>query len=141
MNIQKKAEENKPTRNLNKHGFQLLKGVNRCARNGCDVAETDAFLKQCNLTLILLFIRIHRFPVGRRSAHLDPFFAALGDVLVTATCHPLLDGQPLHRGDFEQDGADEGCDRIDLAVNASKVLRPRRLISRQTTLLIELALT
>lgn len=30
---------------------------------------------------------ILRFPIGRRTAHLDPSLAALGDILVRADCH------------------------------------------------------
>ena len=34
---------------------------------------------------------ILRFAIGRRTAHLDPFLAALGDILVRAACHSRWD--------------------------------------------------
>ena len=110
-----KNSSRKTTR-LSDNGFQPTEGIDRCARDGGDVAETDALSEQTDFTAILLLVRILGFPIGCGTAHLDTFPAALGDVLVTTTCHPFRDGQPFHRGDFEQDGADEGCDGIDLAV-------------------------
>lgn len=56
-----------------------------------------------------------------RSAHLDPFPAALGDIQVTPARHSFLDGEPFHRRYLEQDCADERCDRIDLPIRIEGV--------------------
>ncbi len=116
-NIQKNAGKNKLEQyNLHDDRLQFAEGIDRCARDGNDIAEADALTEQTDFTAILLLVGIVGLPIGCGTAHLDSFPAAFGDVLVSAARHPLRDGQPLHRGDFEQDGADEGCDGIDLTV-------------------------
>ena len=84
--------------------------------NLLDVTERDAFPEQTDFLLVLVSVALVALAVGRRSSHLDPFPAAFCDVLIPAAFHPLLDGLPLHRGNFEQDGTDKRCDGIDLAV-------------------------
>ena len=43
-NIQKYLE--KPKSGMSNNGFQLAEGVDGCARDGRDIAETDAFLEE-----------------------------------------------------------------------------------------------
>lgn len=121
-NIQKNAGKNKLEQyDLQDDRLQFAEGIDRCARDGNDIAEADALTEQTDFAAILLLIGIVGLPIGCGTAHLDSFPAALGDVLVSAARHPFRDGQPLHRSDFKQDGADKGCDGIDLAVGVESL--------------------
>lgn len=46
------------------HGFQLAESIDRCARDGGDVAETDALSEQSDFTAILLLVRILGLTIG-----------------------------------------------------------------------------
>ena len=86
------------------------------------VTEADALPEQRDFLLVLVLVGIVTLAIGGRSAHLDPFPTASGDVLIPAAFHPLLDGQSLHTGYLEQDSTDERGDRIDLPIRI-RVLR------------------
>lgn len=86
--------------------FEFLRSTDAGSCYLLDVPERDALPEQRDFLLVLVFVGLVALAVGRRSSHLDPFPAASGYVLVPAGLHPLLDGEPLHAGDFEQDGAD-----------------------------------
>ena len=62
MNIQNKTEEN--TVNLCDIRLQFAESIDRCARDGGDVAETDALSEQTDFTAILLLVGILGFPIG-----------------------------------------------------------------------------
>jgi len=66
-----------------------------------DVTERDTLPEQTDFLMVLVLVGIVALAVRGWSAHLDSFPAALGDVLVTATRHPLLDGQSLYTGYLE----------------------------------------
>ena len=81
--------------------LDFLQGPDAGSGYRFDISQRNAFPEQGDFLLILVLVGIVALAIGLRSAHLDPFPTASGDVLVTTARHPFLDGQSIHTGYLE----------------------------------------